>query len=59
MIDGDKVGTAGHRGVGGSSADRNSIYGKGRRGEERKKRVNREKTHFGRDQADFGVYLYE
>lgn len=46
-------------GVGGSSADRNSIYGKGRRGEERKKRVNREKTHFGRDQGDFGVYLYE
>lgn len=59
MIDGDKVGTAGHRGVGGPQQTGTVHMEKeGEEKRERRERIER-KTHFGRDQADFGLYLYE
>lgn len=55
---GDKVGTAGQGGGGDPQRQQGGVN----IGEERKRRgeeVNRGKTHFWRDQAEFGVYLYE
>lgn len=45
-------------GVGILGDSRGSKYWKGEK-KERGEEVNRGKTHFGRDQAEFGVYLYE
>jgi len=67
---GDKVGTAGQaggaggggaggRGEGSSETAGGSKYWRGEREKRRGEEVNRGRTHFWRDQAEFGVYLYE